>query len=173
MAFASLRGDHNLINYLIMDVDGTLTNGKIYVTATGELFKAFDVKDGCGIHEILPINEIEPVIITARKSKIVSRRCGELGITKIFQGVKDKVECLSKITTDYSTMAYMGDDILDLQCMKTIKDAGGLVACPADAVKEVKAVADFISKKNGGDGAVREFIDWLVTKQSTICKPLF
>lgn len=150
------------IKYLVMDVDGTLTDGKIYMSNTGELMKAFSIKDGCGIHDILIPAGIIPVIITGRSSAILLNRCRELGITNIYQGISNKVEKLSEVTKDLSTVAYIGDDINDLRCMKLIKDAGGIIGCPADAVEKVKEVAVYIAKHNGGDGAVRDFIEWLL-----------
>lgn len=149
-----------------MDVDGTLTDGKIYMGSDGEMFKAFDIKDGCGIKDILPDYNIIPVIITARESKIIENRCKELSIEKLYQGERNKIGRLKQILVDENAdlcaCAYIGDDILDIQCMIPIKEAGGKIGCPADAVKKVKDIADFISSKNGGDGAVREFIEWLV-----------
>ena len=149
--------------YLVMDVDGTLTVGKIYMVNDGEMMKAFDIKDGCGIHDILIPAGITPVIITGRSSKILENRCKELGITNLHQGIRNKIEKLLTITTDLSTVAYIGDDINDLSCMEPIKEAGGLVGCPADAVQKVVDLADFVSKRNGGNGAVREFIEWIVS----------
>lgn len=150
------------IKYLVMDVDGTLTDGKIYMGNNNELCKAFNIKDGCGIHDIaIPVG-IVPVIITGRISKILNNRCEELGIKELYQGVFNKTEILEQITDDLSVVAYIGDDINDLACMNAIKRAGGIVGCPADAVKKVVEIADFISTKNGGDGAVREFIEWLI-----------
>lgn len=149
-----------------MDVDGTLTDGKIYMGNAGELCKAFNIKDGCGIHDILIPSGIVPVIITGRSSLIVERRCNELGIQKFYQGVGNKQVVLHKLLMEsgyeYKNVAYIGDDINDLPCMKIIKKAGGIIGCPADAVDEVIKVADFISKKNGGDGAVREFVEWIL-----------
>lgn len=145
-----------------MDVDGTLTDGKIYMGNNGEMMKAFSIKDGCGIHDILLPAGIIPVIITGRKSDIVVNRCREIGIEKIYQGVSNKIEKLLSITSNLSEVAYIGDDINDLSCMEPVKEAGGKIGCPADAVKKVKELADFTSVKNGGDGAVREFIEWLV-----------
>lgn len=161
----------NKVKLLIMDVDGTLTDGKIYMSENGEAFKAFNIKDGCGIKDILPKYGIIPVIITARESKILERRCGELDISELYQGERDKKRRLDKIiktysdrgnTINYSNVAYIGDDILDLQCMLPIREAGGAVGCPADAVKEVKEISNFVSSKNGGDGAVRDFIEFLI-----------
>ena len=153
-----------MIKYLVMDVDGTLTDGKIYMGNDGEMMKAFDIKDGCGIHDILIPAGITPVIITGRSSKILENRCKELGITNLHQGIRNKIEKLLTITTDLSMVAYIGDDINDLSCREPIKEAGGLVGCPADAVQKVVDLADFVSKRNGGNGAVREFIEWIVER---------
>lgn len=151
-----------------MDVDGTLTDGKIYMGNCGELFKAFNVKDGCGIHDILIPAGIIPVIITGRSSGILEKRCAELEILKLYQGIKNKIEKVDELLLDteyhYSNLAYIGDDINDLLCMAKIKKAGGIIGCPFDAVKEVVDIVDFISKKNGGEGAVREFIEFLMRK---------
>ncbi len=154
-----------MIKYLVMDVDGTLTDGKIYMSPSGEAMKAFNIKDGCGIHDLLIPAGILPVIITGRKSEIVLNRCREIGITEIHQGVSDKVTKLKQVCHDISCVAYIGDDINDLDCMKVVKDAGGVVGCPFDAVNKVKFVADFISSYNGGDGAVRDYIEWLIEKR--------
>ena len=151
-----------MIKYLVMDVDGTLTDGKIYMGNNGEIMKAFSIKDGCGIHDILIPAGIIPVIITGRISKILENRCKEIGIEEIHQGVLNKIEKLLTIADDLSTVAYIGDDINDLSSMNPINEAGGKIGGPADAVKKVKDLADFISTKNGGEGAVREFIEWIV-----------
>jgi len=159
------------IHFLVMDVDGTLTDGKIYMGQAGELFKAFDIKDGCGIAVILPKMNIEPVIITARKSEIIKNRCKELGIKFLVQNSKDKLSSLNQMIADYNgknntaytlkNCAYMGDDIVDLPTMEAIKNSGGLAACPNDAVEDVIKVCNFVCTKSGGNGAVREFIEWL------------
>ncbi len=156
------------IKMLFMDVDGTLTDGKIYMGQEGELFKAFNIKDGYGIHNILPKYNIIPIIITARESQIVKRRCEELGITQVYQGCTDKVSLIKEIAIKYGitfnsqnvldNVAYIGDDLVDLSCMKICQYS----ACPADAVLQIKQAVNFVSKFDGGNGAVREFIDWLV-----------
>lgn len=105
-----------------------------------------------------------PVIITGRSSKILENRCKELGITNLHQGIRNKIEKLLTITTNLSTVAYIGDDINDLSCMESIKEACGLVGCPADAVQKVIDLADFASKRDGGNGAVREFVEWIVER---------
>lgn len=151
-----------MIKYLVMDVDGTLTDGKIYMGAHGEMMKAFNIKDGCGIHDIAIPGGIIPVIITGRTSEIVKKRCGELGIQQVYQGIKNKIEQLNSIADDLSQVAYIGDDINDLSCMIHVKEAGGVVGCPADAVERVKEISDFVALHNGGDGAVRDFIEWII-----------
>lgn len=150
------------IKFLIMDVDGTLTDGKIYMGPNGEVAKAFNIKDGCGIHDILIPSGIVPVIITGRQSEIVVNRCKELGIEQIYQGIKDKAEQLRMLSSNFSTMAYIGDDINDLSCMNLIKNAGGIIGCPKDAVQEVIDIADYVTTFTGGNGAVREFIEWIL-----------
>ena len=151
-----------MIKYLVMDVDGTLTDGKIYMGAHGEMMKAFNIKDGCGIHDIAIPGGIIPVIITGRTSEIVKKRCGELGIQQVYRGIKNKIEQLNSIADDLSQVAYIGDDINDLSCMIPVKEAGGVVGCPADAVERVKEISDFVALHNGGDGAVRDFIEWII-----------
>lgn len=150
------------IKYLVMDVDGTLTDGKIYMGNDGEMMKAFSIKDGYGIHDIAMKAGIIPVIITGRTSQIVLNRCNELGIKEIHQGISNKIEKLLSFTTDLSKVAYIGDDLNDLSCMIPVKEAGGVVGCPHDAVRKVIELADFVTEHNGGDGAVRDFIEWLV-----------
>lgn len=155
-----------MVKYFVMDVDGTLTDGKIYMSPSGEAMKAFNIKDGCGIHDILIPSGIVPVIITGRKSQIVLNRCIEIGITEVYQGVSDKLQKLREISGDLSTVAYIGDDINDIECMKAVKESGGVVGCPSDAVKEVKDISDFVSNNTGGNGAVRDFINWLFKRDS-------
>lgn len=148
------------IKLLVMDVDGTLTDGKIYMSADGELLKAFNIKDGYAIAH-LKDKQIVPVIITGRSSEILVRRCRELGIVELYQGIEDKTAKLLSICEKYqvrtSNVAYIGDDLNDLECMKIC----GYSAAPADAVEEVLACVDYICKHRGGEGAVREFIEQL------------
>ena len=153
------------IKYLVMDVDGTLTDGKIYMGNQGEVFKAFNIKDGCGINDVLRQKGIEPIIITGREAEIVLNRCKELKITRVYQGIHNKLNKLYEITDKLNTVAYIGDDINDLSCMIPIKEAGGLVGCPKDAANQVLAISDYVAEHNGGDGAVRDFIEWIVRSE--------
>jgi 3-deoxy-D-manno-octulosonate 8-phosphate phosphatase (KDO 8-P phosphatase) len=163
------------IKFLVMDVDGTLTDGMVYLGNEGELFKAFNVKDGYGIHYLVPAAGIIPVIITGRNSKIMEHRCREIEIDELYQGVHNKTEVLEAVLKKYSlkdgvsygfkNVAYIGDDLNDLSVMRSVKNGGGIVACPSDAVRDVIETADFVSDKVGGNGAVRDFIDSvLITK---------
>lgn len=154
-----------MIKYLILDVDGTLTDGKIYMGPNGEAMKAFSIKDGYVINFILKPVGIVPIIITARNSSIVQHRCDEIGITEVYQGKMDKLKTLKAIVGEENigACAYFGDDILDLKCMAPIREAGGIIGCPCDAVKEIKAIADYICVSKAGEGALREFAEWLIT----------
>jgi len=151
----------SMIKILVMDVDGTLTDGVIAISQTGELFKNFNVKDGYGIHTILPKLGITPIIITGRSSEIVKNRFSDLGVTEIYQGVSDKLpflkQLLEKKQVNPSEVAYIGDDLNDLECIQYV----GTSACPYDSVEKVKASVDYVCRSNGGFGAVREFIDYL------------
>lgn len=164
-----------MIQYLFTDVDGTLTDGKVYIGDAGEIMKAFSIKDGYAINYILKPAGIIPVVITGRKSKIVENRCKELGIADCYQGITDKLPVLEKHigAENIGKCAYFGDDILDLEPMRCIQRKGGFVGCPADAVDAVKAAADYVCKNKAGEGAFREFAEWLVsgkTKKNSLEK---
>ena len=152
------------IKMLVMDVDGTLTDGRIYIGADGEIMKAFDVKDGYGIVQLRK-NGILPVIITGRKSTIVEKRAAELGISELHQGIHDKLNKLKEVAEKYNIkseeIAYIGDDLNDLVCLNYCS----LTACPEDAVEEIKRSVLYVCKKAGGRGAVREFIDEKILKK--------
>lgn len=146
----------------VMDVDGTLTDGRIYMSSSGESFKAFDIKDGYGLKNILKNYNIKTAIITGRCSEIVQRRAEELDIDYLYQGVNDKFVCLKQlvetVNCSFGDVVYIGDDVNDLPCM----EKAGLSCCPADAHESVKIHADYIAKKKGGQGAVREIVDTIV-----------
>lgn len=152
------------IKLLVMDVDGTLTDGSLYMGDNGEVFKKFNVKDGYGIKKILHDKDIIPVIITGRKSRILENRCKELGITEISQGCDDKAEelkrLIKKYNITYSQVACIGDDLNDYEIMSV----SGFAGCPSDAAEEIKNISHYITKAQGGCGAVREFIEWLSEK---------
>lgn len=156
------------IKYLVLDVDGTLTDGKIYMSDQGEFMKAFNIKDGYGIHDLLIPSGIVPIILTGRKSEILSNRCKEIGISQVIQGVSNKLSELCLWVSDLSSVAYIGDDLNDFDCMQAVKKAGGIVACPSDAVQKIKENADYVAVSRGGDGAVREFIDYLIGAQTNM-----
>lgn len=149
------------VKMLVMDVDGTLTDGRIYIGNEGEIMKAFDVKDGYAIVK-LRNNGIEPVIITGRNSKIVQLRAKELNIIELYQGVTDKLQQLKQVAENFKCtpeeIAYIGDDENDLACMGYC----GVTGCPEDAVDRVKKSVKYICQREGGRGAVREFIEWIL-----------
>ena len=152
------------IKLFVMDVDGTLTDGCIYVGAEGEVMKAFHVRDGYAIAHTLPAAGIIPAIITGRTSQIVAARARELRIPEVHQGVSDKLSKLKHLAERYHVtpeeIAYIGDDVNDLDCMAY----AGISACPADAMEQVAEQADYVCTCAGGRGAVREFADELVRR---------
>ena len=152
------------IKLLALDVDGVLTDGTIYISPAGEVFKGFNAKDGMGISCALR-NNLQIAVITGRQSPIVERRCEELGIKLFMQGVKDKRLALQKMAQELGLtreeIAYMGDDLNDIPAFK----ASGLNFVPADGSIEVLAVADIITKASGGRGAVREAITMILAAQ--------
>ena len=152
------------IKLLALDVDGVLTDGTIYISPAGEVFKGFNAKDGMGI-SCARRSGLQIAVITGRQSPIVERRCEELGITLLQQGVKDKRLALQQMAQELGLtreeIAYMGDDLNDIPAFK----ASGLNFVPADGSIEVLAVADIITKAKGGRGAVREAITMILAAQ--------
>lgn len=152
------------IRLLVMDVDGTLTDGKIYMSANGEAFKAFDIKDGYTIYTLDKIG-IVPVIITGRESQIVARRADELKIKEVHQGVSNKLEKLKEVADKYgvslSEVAYFGDDYNDEVCM----DNCGYSGCPNNAEEDVKQKCQYVCQAKGGEGALREFVKSIIKNQ--------
>ncbi len=155
------------IRLAVFDVDGVLTDGRLYYGADGELMKAFHVHDGLGLKR-LQANGISVAIITARSSDIVTRRAEELGIRHLFQGQQDKGACLAKLleslSIDAESCAFMGDDQPDLAAMAV----AGLTVAPANAVAEVRSMVDMVTTQCGGDGAVREFCDRVINARQQL-----
>ncbi len=153
-----------MIKLIVLDVDGTLTDGKLYIDNFGNEMKSFDVKDGLAISQSVKLG-IKFAIITGKTSKIVERRGNELGIHEIIQGSYDKVKdlnnILQKYNLTYEETAYIGDDLIDLKPMRLCK----FKACPKDSVQEIIEICDFVSSKNGGNGAVREILEKLLKNQ--------
>lgn len=150
------------IKYIVIDVDGTLTDGTINISDRGELYKSFYCRDGLAIIDARE-KGIKSIILTSRNSEIVSIRANEIGITDVLQNAgKNKsielTDYCKRNKIDFSQVAYIGDDRNDIEAMKLCS----IIGCPYDAINDVKEIADFISSHSGGRGAVREFIDWLL-----------
>ena len=157
------------IRLLALDVDGVLTDGRIYYGANQEELKAFHIKDGLGI-KLLQRDGIIVAIITGRSSAMVDRRAAELGIEHVVQGREDKLTALTElcVTLDIAldACAYMGDDLPDLSA---IAEAGlGLTVAAANT--SVASYADWQSDLCGGDGAVREACDFLLRSRGSLVK---
>lgn len=153
------------IKLVVLDVDGTLTDGGIYYDSDGNEIKRFDVKDGLGIKVAMSAG-LKFAILTGRQSAMVRRRAEELGIQYLLEGIQKKAPALMELSEEtgisLSEMAYIGDDWNDLQAMMLT----GFKACPSDAAEEIKAVADYISVHSGGHGAVRECICKLLNERA-------
>lgn len=147
------------IKFLVLDVDGTLTDGGIYISESGEEMKKFNTKDGRGIMELMKTGVEVGLISAAVSSKIVKQRASMLKIKYFYSGSGDKVEVLSQwldeMDLSFSEVAFIGDDINDAKIMSRV----ALSAAPSDALGEVKNIANIILEKKGGQGCVREFID--------------
>lgn len=149
------------IRLFAMDVDGTLTDGKIYISNEGEAMKAFSPKDGLGI-KLLKKHGIIPAIITGRTSKIVENRCREIGIEVLYQGIRNKATTLQEIMQTYELhreqVAYIGDDMNDLSAM----EVAGITFAPADCAKQLIPFVDILLTKKAGESPVREAIDLIL-----------
>lgn len=149
------------ISLLLTDVDGVLTDGKLYYSHEGEAMKAFNIKDGMGV-KLLQESGTKVGIVTGRKSEMVSKRASELGIDIVNQGIDDKVktvmEIIHRLGISPSQTAYIGDDVNDMPAF----NIAGLSACPADAATKIRDVADYVCKSKGGSGALREFAELIM-----------
>ena len=164
MAVASLEKILAKIQLVIFDVDGVLTDGKLYYSNQGETIKSFHSRDGLGIKMLLN-HGIKVAIITGRQSSIVSYRAKELGINYVYQGRPNKVaafqECLTATGISAEHTAVMGDDINDLAIMKL----AGFGVAPANVTDELKEQVDLTTTHMGGMGAARELCDLILKAQ--------
>jgi 3-deoxy-D-manno-octulosonate 8-phosphate phosphatase (KDO 8-P phosphatase) len=152
------------IRLLVLDVDGVMTDGKIIMNDMGREIKNFDVKDGHGI-KILMRCGIDVILLTGRRSAVVEHRAKDIGIEEVYQGIFNKLEKFEEILQNkafnYENIAFMGDDIVDIPLLKRV----GFSVAVADATEEVKMCVDYITKKAGGDGAVREVCELILQAQ--------
>lgn len=154
------------VKILVLDVDGVLTNGQVWLGADGkESLKAFDIQDGLGI-KLLEQCGIPTAIITGRNSKMVLARCEELGIKHVHMGVENKAIALDKVLQSLgltqADCAVMGDDWPDLKMMKN----AGLRICPAQGHQDVKEFSHLVTTRSGGNSAVREVCDLILKAQN-------
>ena len=152
------------VKLLVSDVDGTLTDGRLYYDSNGVDGKAFNVLDGMGI-QMLARAGIQVGLLSAKKSAVLEARSGDLDLAFCMAGVSDKVsqldELLPALGLSYDEIGYIGDDLNDLPCL----ERSAFPATVADARPEVKRVAAYITRARGGDGAVRELAEVLLRAQ--------
>lgn len=146
------------IELLATDIDGVLTDGGMYWSAEGQMLKRFDVKDGYGMARLRD-SGVRIVFISTDTSEIGPARGERLRVTRVCTAVPDKRECLDAMMAEWglgpAQVVFVGDDVLDL----VVRDIVGTFAAPADAVDEVLAQADYVARKPGGRGAMREICD--------------
>ncbi len=157
--------DFKKIKCIILDVDGTLTDGKLYYGKEGEEFKVFDVKDGMAIIKAIEAKLVIGVV-TGRYSNALEMRMNSLGVKHIYQGTNKKVDVIKNILykekIEPSETMFIGDDINDIAAINYVKYS----ACPKDASDDILELSDYISKKSGGNGAVREIIEYILKLQN-------
>lgn len=149
------------IKMVLTDCDGVLTDGGMYYNDNGEIMKKFNAKDGMGF-QLLRSKGYISGIITGEQTDIVRRRAEKLKIEEVHLNAQNKIQIVNqlmkKYNLKYSEIAYIGDDINDLEVIKTV----GIGCCTGDAVESIKEAADYITKKNGGAGAFREYVEFLL-----------
>lgn len=154
------------IRLAIFDVDGVMTDGRLYLSDSGEETKAFDTKDGHGM-KMLKASGIEIAIITGRTSRCVEMRAENLGISLLFQGASDKLAVYGKLIESLGLepeeTAYMGDDLVDLPVLARC----GLAFAVPDAPDIVRKHAHYVTRRQGGRGAVREMCEFLMRMQGS------
>lgn len=159
------------IRLIAFDVDGVMTDGGLYMSGSGEEFKRFNSLDGHGL-KMLKASGVELSIITGRTSRCVELRARELGITHLYQGVQDKLgamqQLLAQLQLPPSAAAFMGDDVVDLPVMRHV----GLALSVPDAPQAVRDRAQYVTRRSGGHGAVREACELLMSAQGTLDKQL-
>lgn len=152
------------ITLLMLDVDGVLTDGTIIYSDSGEEIKAFNVRDGHGL-KLLMRAGIEVALLTARESRVVLHRAKDLGIRDVYQKAIDKLATYNGIIAEKKiedkNVCFVGDDVIDIPVLRRV----GFSVAVADAVPEVKAIADYVTSQPGGKGAVREICELLLKAQ--------
>jgi 3-deoxy-D-manno-octulosonate 8-phosphate phosphatase (KDO 8-P phosphatase) len=159
------------IELIVLDVDGTMTDSRITYSESGDEIKSFNVKDGLAIASWRKLGK-QVAIITGRSSNIVARRAKELRIEHFYQGIENKKEVLEalleKLDLTMENVAAIGDDLNDLSMLK----AANISFVPRDASAYVDKIATVILSKKGGNGAVREMIEYLIKKEGLETKYL-
>ena len=154
----------DVIKLVITDVDGVLTDGGMYYNNDGEYMKKFNTKDSMGM-ELLLENGIKTIFLTREDSKIVKERVKKIAIVDLYSGIMKKEEIIPEILEKYSVslqeIAYIGDDLNDLEIMKSV----GFCATPSDGNKVIKDISDYICELEGGKGAFREFADLINSRK--------
>lgn len=160
-AIATSRSDAARVRFLVLDVDGVLTDGRLYYGARGEALKVFHVRDGHGL-KLLAAAGVTAAVISGRRSAMTARRCRELGVRHVLQGIEDKLAAFQRLRgrlgVSSGECACVGDDLPDIPLMREV----GLSFAVADAHPQARSAAHVVTRLAGGQGAVREVCDYLL-----------
>ena len=163
---ADLEARVKRIRVLMLDMDGVMTDGRVFYGDHGDEIKSFNLQDGFGL-VLLQKSGIPTVIITGKKSKVNERRAKELKVLKLLQNVSDKGKAYDKLIRALKVQpeetCMVGDDVIDIPIMRKV----GLAVAVQNAVAEVKEVAHYVTQRKGGEGAVREVVDLILKGQGT------
>lgn len=161
----TIYGKVRKIKLVLTDCDGVLTDTGVYYSNRGEEMKRFSIRDGMGVERLKKLVGIETGIVTGELSLSVKKRAEKLKIKELHLGVKNKVDALHKMlkrkNLRMENIAFIGDDVNDLEILKVVALAG----CPGDAINEVKKISDYICKSRGGFGAFREFAELIIKEK--------
>jgi len=151
--------DKSKVKFLVLDVDGVLTDGGMYYSNSGDEFKKFNTKDGMGIKLLIEKGVKVGFLSNGKNDVLINNRAKLLGVEYVYVGYENKLTILNnwmkELNINYENIVYMGDDVNDIEIMRHITYS----VCPHDAVDKVKAIAKYMTDNKGGEGCVREFID--------------
>ena len=152
------------IKIVLTDVDGVLTDGGMYYTKDGDVMKRFHVRDGMGV-SLLRKNKIPTIIVTKETTPMVRKWAKKMNVAKLYDGIQQKELMVDTVCSEYKVkpeeLAYIGDDVNDVELLKRV----GLSVAPADSIKEVKKICNYVCKTNSGNGVFREICDLILSQR--------
>jgi 3-deoxy-D-manno-octulosonate 8-phosphate phosphatase (KDO 8-P phosphatase) len=165
---AELRARARAIRLVVSDVDGVLTDAGVWYSARGEELLRFSRRDGAGVERLARAG-IGTALLSREDSDIVRARARKLGLEHVLLGVREKIAALATLEErtgiERNSMAFIGDDLFDVDVLRAVALSGA----PSDAVDEVRAIVHHVTRAPGGQGAFRQFADWIMTQRGEEC----